>query len=173
MSSLVDMLRGGDRRSIGRVPEVVELAAGKPPLVEQLVQALSDQDAVVRMRAADALEKLSTDDPWILEVHKDRLMEVASVSRQQEVRWHMAQILPRLPLDAEARFVLMDLFLEYLRDDSRIVQTFALQALADLVDLEPDMRAEVREVVERAAESAVPSLSARARKLLAQWRPAS
>jgi hypothetical protein len=53
------MLSGGDRRSIGRVAEIVDLIDHHPKTISSLIDCLWDEDACVRMRAADALEKIS------------------------------------------------------------------------------------------------------------------
>lgn len=168
MADLVEMLGGGDRRSIGRVPEVVEMATGNPSFVADLVLALFRDDEIVRMRAADALEKLSAEEPHILQPHKRELMELGRTADQQEVRWHLAQMLPRLPLSRSERRELVDLFLRYLQDKSRIVRTFALQALADLAREDPSLREEVLRTVEAAASKGPPSVQSRARKLLSE-----
>ena len=70
---LRDLLMGGDRRSIGRVDEVLELVLGQPKRVGELAKLLWDSDAVVRMRAADALEKISRERPEWIENFKDEI----------------------------------------------------------------------------------------------------
>ena len=59
MTKILSRLRGGDRRSIGNVSEVVAAVRKKPDLLKGLVAGLFDEDPVVRMRAADAMEKVS------------------------------------------------------------------------------------------------------------------
>ena len=97
-SPILDQLRGGDRRSIGRVPQVVEEVSKNLELVGELVVGLVSDDPIIRMRAADALEKVSKGHPALLNPFKEILLNAAADSEQQEVRWHMAQMLPRLKL---------------------------------------------------------------------------
>ena len=92
------MLAGGDRRSTGRSDEIAGMVAQNPGRVVELVECLWDPDACVRMRAADALEKASRGKAEILEAHKAELLGLFAEAEQQEVRWHLAQIVPRLPL---------------------------------------------------------------------------
>jgi HEAT repeat protein len=66
MAKILSKLRGGDRRSIGKVGEVVCAVRKKPDLFNDLVTGLFDEDPVVRMRAADAMEKISSDNPEFL-----------------------------------------------------------------------------------------------------------
>ena len=96
--SIQEMLSGGDLRSIGRVPEVLAVMEKNPERMNELVRCLESGDPVVRSRAADALEKLTARRPDLLKPFKEVLLREAGVSVQQEVRWHMAQMLPRLPL---------------------------------------------------------------------------
>jgi hypothetical protein len=171
-TALLERLKGGDRRSIGRSGEVVEAVARAPELLPHLVGGLEAADEVVRMRAADALEKVTREHPEWLRPYKRRLLRVAATPDQQEVRWHVAQLLPRLPLTAAERRDAIALLDGYLEDASAIVRTCALQALADLVGDDPAASAVARRRVQKAAESSTPSLRARARQLLAHWPPA-
>lgn len=167
--ALLERLAGGDRRSIGRSEEVARDVERAPDLLPHLVQGLEDADERVRMRAADALEKVTREHPDWLRPFKRRLLRLAAESTQQEVRWHLAQLLPRLPLtDGERRraLVLLD---GYLDDRSAIVRTFALQALADVGGDHPATSSAVRRRIARAAESGTPAMQARARKLLSHW----
>ena len=125
-SSLRQQLSGADRRSIGRVPTVVREVLHRPALISALVDALTDTDAVVRMRAGDALEKVTAAHPDLLRRWTTRLLRRAVDTDQQEVRWHLAQILPRLRLTQRQRAIGLSVMREYLTDRSSIVRTFAL-----------------------------------------------
>lgn len=82
------------------------------------------------MRAADAVEKVPAGRPELIRPRKGRLLaEIAAIPRQ-EVRWHVAQILPRLDLSAPERAEAVDRLLGFLENPSRIVQVNAMQALA-------------------------------------------
>jgi len=60
---LASLLTGGDRRSIGQADAVAARVAEQPALLAKLWDCLADADPVVRMRAADALEKISRATP--------------------------------------------------------------------------------------------------------------
>jgi hypothetical protein len=64
--------------------------------------------------------------------YKRRLLELAATSIEKEVRWHLAQMLPRLNLERTDLRRIAEIMFGYLNDGSRIVKTFAMQALADL-----------------------------------------
>ncbi len=160
-----EMLRGGDRRSIGRVPRVLQLVAADPGRVGWLVAALDDHDPLVRMRAADALEKATVRDAAPLQPHKRFLLRLAASSQQQELRWHLAQLLPRLKLRSAQRRSAALTLRGYLADRSAIVRTFALQGLTDLALQDASLRPLARHWVRWAAREGTPAMRARAKRL--------
>src|SRR5215470_15912758 len=90
------LLSGGDRRSIGRSNDVVKLVLRSPKRFAELIQCLWSNDLIVRMRAADAAEKVSAVHPELLRPHKAALLGLLIEAEQIELRWHLAQIIPRL-----------------------------------------------------------------------------
>ena len=92
MTNLLSQLRGGDRRSIGNVNAVVAAVKKKPGLFKDLVNGLFDSDPLVRMRAVDAMEKISGDEPRLLQPFKTKLIGLAQQTRQQELESFMRRI---------------------------------------------------------------------------------
>jgi hypothetical protein len=163
------LLAGGDRRSLGRASDVVALVLQDPSRFAELVHCLWSDDAVVRMRAADAVEKVSRQKPALLHAFKAELLGLAGESRQQEVLWHLAQIISRLRLTRAERQRGIAQLKEYLQDRSAILRTLALQSLADMAADDPALREEVIGLVEEALRSGTAAMKARARKLLVQF----
>ncbi len=171
MSDILKKLEGGDRRSIGRANEVVEEVLNDPTLFDPIFQGMLGDDSVVRMRCADVAEKVTARHPEYLEPYKQALIERVARIEQQEVRWHVAQMIPRLDWSAHQRAVVVEILTEYLDDPSKIVKTFAMQALADLAEEDASLRAQVIELLEGLTESGSPAMRSRGRKLLARLRP--
>ena len=170
MHPLLEKLRGGDRRSIGLANEVARQVLRAPALLRELFRGMLSSDPVIRMRAADAAEKVTAERPELLQRYKKRLLyEIASID-QQEVRWHVAQMIPRLELTHQERAVAVKILITYLALKSKIVRTVALQALASFAANDPALRRKVLEIVRDAAEKGSPAMQARGRKLLAQLR---
>ncbi|MEG3619746.1 hypothetical protein V5T82_14870 [Magnetovibrio sp. PR-2] len=164
---MLSLLKEGDRRTTGRVMDAVRLAVGKSEYVDELVDLLAHSNPAVRMRAADALEKSTVQHADLLAKHKDHLLEVAEIATQNEIRWHLAQILTRLDLHAEEMTDLAEVFGRwYRRADSRIVKASALQGLVDLAVRDQMFLDEALQMVDEALKSPIPALSARARKLI-------
>jgi len=63
---LLKMLSGGDRRSIGRSEEAAGEVLANPLLFKELVRGMASEDPIVRMRAADAAEKVTAQDRQVL-----------------------------------------------------------------------------------------------------------
>lgn len=166
MTDILAKLSGGDRRSIGRSNEVVADVLANPRLFDALFGGLTAADPLVRMRAADAVEKITTHRPELLQPHAAALLAVIAPMEQQEVRWHVAQMLPRLTLTTDARDQAVSILEGYLADRSRIVQTFALQALADLAAEDEGLQPRVVRLLETALATGSPALQSRARRLL-------
>jgi hypothetical protein len=162
------MLAGGDRRSIGRSDEIAALVTLHPRQVAELVECLWDADPCIRMRAADAMEKASRESTALLQEHKAELLGLAAETGQQEMRWHLAVILPRLRLTAPEGRRVVKMFRIYLEGRSSIVKTFAMHGIADLAlqDLAP--RPMVTELIRSLARTGTPAMRARGRKILRQ-----
>ena len=165
VTDILEQLKGGDRRSIGRANEVVTEVLDKPELFEILIAGMTHEDPVVRMRAADAVEKISAHEPQFLEGHEADLIEIGGQTKQQELRWHFAQISPRLSLDENEQKQVVEILRAYLTDESKIVQVSALQALADLVEKDVALLDEVYKVVERQTITGSPAVKSRSKKI--------
>jgi hypothetical protein len=166
--TLAAMLSGGDRRSIGRSDAAVKLVLRQPPRFGELVECLSSENPVLRMRAADAAEKVSAKKPRLLDRHKAELLGLLARAEQIELRWHLAQMIPRLRLTAPERQRAREALACYLEDRSSIVKTFALRGLADLARTDARLRPSVKQLLENAVHRGTPAMKARARKLLEQ-----
>jgi hypothetical protein len=119
------------------------------------------------MRAADAAEKVTRENSELLLTHKKELLGLLAEERQQEVRWHLAVMVPRLALNATERQSAVASLQSYLLDRSSIVRTFALQGLADLARSDAGIRAGVIELLRETTRKGTPAMKARSRKLLA------
>lgn len=165
MHDILSILEEGDLRSIGRVHEVLAMVEDQPELFSEVVQAMTQNDPGIRMRASDAVEKITRTKPDFLQPHKAVVIEAVLESDQQEVRWHLAQIVPRLTLSPKEHTVVIKELFSYLKDPSKIVQTNTLQALVDLAWDDDDLFNKVRVEVERMVDEGSPAVSNRAMKL--------
>ncbi len=168
-SELINRLRGGDLRSIGRVAEVVALVGDDPAAFDALFAAMFSDEPLVKMRAADAAEKISQQHPHLLRPHKAALLGELPPGLRQEVYWHIPLMLTRVPLtDAELeRAWAQTVDILHSGSKSRILVVNCLQGLAD-ISLQSGWRREEAAVLIRAQmEVGSPAIRARGRKLLA------
>jgi hypothetical protein len=167
---IVDQLRGGDRRSIGQSAKVARTIETHPAMFRAVFEAMRGPDPVVRMRAADAIEKATLAAPALLQPHTRELLGAVAAIDQKEVRWHVAQMLPRLHLTPRQRQRAVTILLGYLDDSSSIVKTFAMQALADLARRDDGLRVRVVPLLESLTTTGTPAMRSRGRKLLRMLR---
>lgn len=164
--NILKILSGGDRRSIGRAEEVAGEVLANPLLFKELVRGMASDDPIIRMRAADAAEKVTVHNPALLEPHKKKILNIIARIDQQEVRWHVAQMISRIPWNAVERKKVAALLNVYLSDKSSIVRTFAMQALADIALQDSRLRASIVRKIEELTASGTPAMKSRGRKLL-------
>src|ERR1700689_5350189 len=142
---ILRLLEGGDRRMIGRSDKVAAMVYKAPELFPELIAGLWSEDPLVRMRAADAAEKVTRKNRELLQPHKSELLGLMAETEQQELRWHLAAMVPRLRLNVRERQIAISSLNRYLEDGSSIVKTFALQGLADLAQNDSSIRPKVAE----------------------------
>lgn len=104
MEKIVDILKvGGKANSLGRAEEVTNAVLNDKSLLEELYRALFADDAWVRMRAADSLEKICRIHPEWIESYIDRMTNDLTDSEQPSIQWHLAQIFAEVNLSDEQR----------------------------------------------------------------------
>jgi len=139
--NILQLLAGGDRRTIGRVDEVVAHVSNDRKLFAELIAGLWSDNPLIRMRAADAIEKITRKYPKLVQRYKNELLSLMAETQQQGLRWHLAVMIPRIALNERERLTAVSSLIGYLEDSSSIVKTFALQGLADFAQSEAAIRA--------------------------------
>jgi hypothetical protein len=91
-SFLEQLAVGGHSNSLGLNGEVIAAVLHDKQNLEALYGCLFAEDAWVRMRAADALEKICRVHPVWLSPYIDRLADDFGEHPQASIQWHLAQI---------------------------------------------------------------------------------
>lgn len=92
------LAEGGKSNSLGRVNEVIALVLSDMSRLEELYDTMFHDDAWIRMRAADALEKICRQHPKWIQPYIDRIQNELSESAQPSIQWHIAQIYTQVKL---------------------------------------------------------------------------
>ena len=167
MTSILTKLKGGDLRSIGRADEVVKDILNDPSLFEIVFEGMVSDDPLIRMRAADAIEKVSSSHPEYLQPYKTKLINEVSKIDQQEVQWHAAQMFGYLKLTKNERDkIILILFTWLDGSKSNIVRVFSMQALADIAEKDEKLRSKMVKRLKDMKKKGSPSIASRSKKLL-------
>lgn len=97
------LAEGGKRNTLGRAGEVVQSVLADKSRIEELYQCIFNDDAWVRMRAVDSLEKICREHPdWLLP-YVDRLITNFGENDQPSIQWHLAELFAQIELTDEQR----------------------------------------------------------------------
>ena len=83
---------GGKSNSLGEVNQVISLVLRDKSRLDELYDCLFEEDAWLRMRAADALEKICREhQDWLLPFI-DRFPKELAISNQPSIQWHLVKL---------------------------------------------------------------------------------
>ena len=167
--NLLDKLAEGDLRTTGKVNEIVKQVLQNPSMFEELYSALFHGNPGIRMRTADALVKITSQNPELIQPYKKELIDNVSRVDQPEVQWHLAQLYSYLSLEKDEEMKILDILLGFIKNtNSNIVKVFSLQTLADIAEHNKDIKSKVVELIKNEMEKGAPSVMSRGKKLLKQ-----
>jgi hypothetical protein len=94
---------GEHRNSLGRAGEILQIVLHDRSRLDELFECVMDDDAWVRMRAIDTLEKVCRVHPdWLLPYVERLLHEVAAID-QPSIQWHLAELFAEIELSESER----------------------------------------------------------------------
>jgi hypothetical protein len=164
-TALLDLLTGGDRRSLGK-SEAVYQSVSDQRSFDDLFQYIFHEDRVVSMRSIDAIEKITLNEPGYLQVHKDELLALLNKKSPSEVKWHLPLLIVRLDLSEEEAGKVWETLTVWTlnKQESRIVRVHSIQALYDLLKIYPNLKSDFNLIVEELQRSGIPSIIARLKR---------
>lgn len=129
------LAEGGKLNTLGRAKEVLEIVLADQSRLDELYQCLFEDDAWLRMRAIDTLEKVCRQHPdWLLP-YVDRLLhEVADID-QASIQWHLAEMFREVELTPTQRQQAISIMKRNLasKDADWIVASNTMTTLAQFV----------------------------------------
>jgi hypothetical protein len=99
---------GGKSNALGRSDEVIQFVLADKDRLEELYKCVFDEDAWIRMRAIDAIEKIGRQQPEWLLPYIDRFQSELNSSDQPSILWHLAQMYRQLELTSKQRGVVIE-----------------------------------------------------------------
>lgn len=153
-------------RSIGKANSVVA-AVHTQEAFDVLFSELFNPDRKVVMRAADAIEKISSNQFAWLKKHKKEVLLLCRAATAIELKWHLALIVSRITL-TEAEFgKTWTLLTNWASDrkESKIVRANAIQGLYNLLKQKPGFTRNFNELLSDIEKENLASLNARIKKL--------
>ena len=108
MSRFRELLSGGSRTSIGNADEVIGELVKAPSGLAEIYTLFRDEDPVVAMRASYVAMRVAEHSPDSVGPFANKLLDSLELYTQQEVRWHVPQLLTHLRLSDSQNSGLID-----------------------------------------------------------------
>jgi hypothetical protein len=165
----IHLLLGKDLRKLKNNKLAIESVTDQESFDELFTLVFHHERPLV-MRAVDAVEKITRKNGHYLDSHKIQLLSTLKSADHKELRWHIAQLLPRIPLTLEEQEEVWHTLVYWARNpnESKIVRVNALQGLSDLSKKNTNFRDAFKVLLNDLSFEPIPSLQARIRKLKSQ-----
>jgi hypothetical protein len=163
---LTHLLLGKDLRTIRQNSMVVQSIHDQETF-DELFGLVFHHERPLVLRAVDAVEKVTSKHPEFLRPHKVQLLSILKSADHKELKWHVAQLIPRVPLSGnETEKVWHTLSYWVLnRNESKIVRVNSLQGLFDLVKINSGLKPDLENIIAAIEHEMIPSLQARIKKI--------
>ena len=169
MHSDREKLTGGTRTSVGSADEVIQKllknSAGLPAIYDLFL----DEDPVVAMRASYVAMKVAEQKPDSVEPFAKDLLKNLNLYTQQEVRWHIPQLLTHLNLTLAQRRKAYEVLMEWSETDKRkIVGYYSLQTAANFAETDDKILQDFIPRLKKANKLGAKSIQNRCKKIAKQ-----
>lgn len=166
MTQFEKILSGGDLRSLGISNSVITKIKNQNTF-DDLFRYLFHEDRLVVMRAADTIEKIAKHNPQYLTKHKEEIIELCNVAKDNELKWHLALLIARLHLDNKEFGNAWNTLSNWAKDmtNSRIVRVNSIQSLFEMMKQKGELEKDFSLILSELEKENIPSVNARIRKL--------
>lgn len=124
---------GGRSNSLGRTSEVIELVLDDKTRLDELYLCVFNDDAWIRMRAMDAIEKICRQHSEWLMCYVDGFQSELTSSSQPSIQWHLAQMYSQLDLSVEQKRIAISWLIDLL-SNTEVDWIVSVNAMKTLVD---------------------------------------
>ncbi len=169
MKNLLQHLREGDPRTLGKTDEVVRIMRNNQKAFDEVFEGLFDEEYLVRLRAVNAIEKVARSQrEWLLP-HKKKLLKSFSFFTKQPdlMKMQVPPLYGYLALEKKEVGKVTDQLNRWLMtEQSTFIKVGSLQALADISQQHPWLHDEVVSIIQDEMVKGSAAIQARGRKLL-------
>lgn len=96
-------LSGGARSSVGEADRVIQALLTDPSGLDGIYRLFLDDDPVVAMRASYVAMRVAEKNPQSVAPYRDEVLANLELFTQQEIRWHVPQLLVHVDLSSGQR----------------------------------------------------------------------
>lgn len=169
MSAVREKLTGGTRTSVGSADEVIQKllknSAGLPAIYDLFL----DEDPVVAMRASYVAMKVAEEKPESVEPFAKQLLKKLDLYIQQEVRWHVPQLLAHLKVTLAQKRKAYEVLMEWSETDkSKIVGYYCLQTAANFAESDDKLLQDFIPRLKKLNKNGAKSIQNRCKKIAKQ-----
>jgi len=160
------LLLGNDLRTI-KQNNIVIRSVNNQKSFDELFRLIFHHDRPLVMRAADAVEKITVKHPEYLKPHKWQLLGALTSADHKELKWHIAQLIPRVDLNGKEIKEVWHILTYWTQNmnESKIVRVNSLQGLFDLWKLHPEFKNDFEKTLVSVEHEMIPSIQARIRRI--------
>lgn len=166
---LREMLSGGNRTSVGRAAEVIDLASESESALESIYDLFFDQDPVIVMRSSYVAMRIAEQNPQSVEPFKGFILKNLANFKQQEIRWHVPQLLMHVNLKPNETKLVYDTLMNWAEtDSSKIVAYYCLPTAAKLAEPNEELLNDFVPRLRLLSQQGAKSVSNRCKKIAKQ-----
>ena len=169
MKSVREKLTWGTRTSVGLADEVIQKLLKNTSGLSVIYDLFLDEDPVVAMRASYVAMKVAEQKPDSVEPFAKDLLKNLNLYTQQEVRWHIPQLLAHLNLTLAQRRKAYEVLMEWSETDkSKIVGYYSLQTAANFAETDDKLLQDFIPRLKKANKLGAKSIQNRCKKIAKQ-----
>jgi hypothetical protein len=164
-----DTLSGGTRTSIGDADQVIKKLLKAPSGLDDVYKLFLDEDPVVAMRASYVAMRVAEQKPESVKPFTKDLLKNLELYTQQEVRWHIPQLLVHLDLTKAQKQRAYEVVMGWAETDkSKIVGYYGFQAAADFAETDQALLEDFIPRIRKANKTGAKSIQNRCKKIAKQ-----
>jgi hypothetical protein len=164
-----DTLSGGTRTSVGDADQVIKKLLKAPSGLDDVYKLFLDEDPVVAMRASYVAMRVAEQKPESVKPFTKDLLKNLELYTQQEVRWHIPQLLVHLDLTKAQKQRAYEVVMGWAETDkSKIVGYYGFQAAADFAETDQALLEDFIPRIRKANKTGAKSIQNRCKKIAKQ-----